>query len=79
MQLETIQPSKRMKQYFGWGRVCRGLVGSPTSKGAKYVRGKVCQGLRCPGIPRLHHTKGVKNGTSNSLADAHKKGVVLGR
>ena len=28
---------------------------------------------------RPHHTKGVKNGTSSSLADAHIKGVVLGR
>ena len=28
---------------------------------------------------RLHHTKGVKNGTSSSLADARMKGVVLGR
>ena len=26
-----------------------------------------------------HHTKGVKNGTSSSLADARLKGVVLGR
>ena len=26
-----------------------------------------------------HYTKGVKNGTSSSLADAHIKGVVLGR
>ena len=26
-----------------------------------------------------HHTKGVKNGTSSSLADAHIKGDVLGR
>ena len=28
---------------------------------------------------RLHHTKGCKNGTSSSLADARVKGVVLGR
>ena len=28
---------------------------------------------------RPHHTKGVKNGTSSSLADARIKGVVLGR
>ena len=28
---------------------------------------------------RPHHTKGVKNGTSSSLADARVKGVVLGR
>ena len=28
---------------------------------------------------RPHHTKGVKNGTSSSLADARTKGVVLGR
>ena len=26
-----------------------------------------------------HHTKGVKNGTSSSLADARIKGVLLGR
>ena len=26
-----------------------------------------------------HHTKGVKNGTSSSIADASIKGVVLGR
>ena len=26
-----------------------------------------------------HHTKGVKNGTSSSLADTGIKGVVLGR
>ena len=26
-----------------------------------------------------HHTNGVKNGTSSSLADARIKGVVLGR
>ena len=26
-----------------------------------------------------HHTKGVKNGTSSSLADAPIKGIVLGR
>ena len=30
-------------------------------------------------FPRPHHTKGVKNGTSSSLADARIKGVVLGR
>ena len=30
-------------------------------------------------IPRPHHTKGVKNGTSSSLADARIKRVVLGR
>ena len=29
--------------------------------------------------PGLHHTKGVKNGTSSSLDDARIKGVVLGR
>ena len=29
--------------------------------------------------PRPRHTKGVKNGTSSSLADAHIKRVVLGR
>ena len=28
---------------------------------------------------RPHHTKGVKNGTSSSLADARIKGIVLGR
>ena len=28
---------------------------------------------------RSHHTKGVKNGTSSSLADARIKWVVLGR
>ena len=28
---------------------------------------------------RPHHTKGVRNGTSSSLADARTKGVVLGR
>ena len=28
---------------------------------------------------RPHHTKGVKNGTSSSLADPHIKGVVQGR
>ena len=28
---------------------------------------------------RPHHNKGVKNGTSSSLADARIKGVVLGR
>ena len=28
---------------------------------------------------RPHHTKGVKNGTSSSLAGARMKGVVLGR
>ena len=28
---------------------------------------------------QLHYTKGVKNGTSCSLADAHIKEVVLGR
>ena len=28
---------------------------------------------------RPHHTKGVKNGTSSSLADARIKLVVLGR
>ena len=29
--------------------------------------------------PRSRHTKGVKNGTSSSLADARIKRVVLGR
>ena len=29
--------------------------------------------------PRSPHTKGVKNGTSSSLADVHIKRVVLGR
>ena len=29
--------------------------------------------------PRSHHTKGGKNGTGSSLADAHNKGVVPGR
>ena len=32
-----------------------------------------------PAAARPHHTKGVKNGTSSSLADARIKGVVLGR
>ena len=30
-------------------------------------------------VPRSRHTKGVKNGTSSSLADARIKRVVLGR
>ena len=29
-------------------------------------------------VPRSRHTKGVKNGTSSSLADARIKRVVLG-
>ena len=29
--------------------------------------------------PAMDYTKGVKNGTSSSLADARIKGVVLGR
>ena len=37
----TIQPTelKQMKQHFGWGRVCRGGVGSPTFLGTKFARG----------------------------------------
>ena len=30
-------------------------------------------------VPRPRHTKGVKNGTGSSLADARNKRVVLGR
>ena len=33
----------------------------------------------CAFDSRSHHTKGVKNGTSSSLADARLRGVVLGR
>ena len=43
------------------------------------VRGSA-SGAVGPGFaPRLRHTKGIKNGTSSSLADVRIKRVVLGR
>ena len=39
------------------------------------VSGSVDRGF----APRPRHTKGVKNGTGSSLADARNKRVVLGR
>ena len=46
MYNETSQPPE---PYFGWGRVCRGRIGSPniwgpSLLGAEFVRGRVCQG-----------------------------------
>ena len=41
MKNETIQPPETNAQYLGWG---------PSLLGAEFVRGRVWQGPRCPGI-----------------------------
>ena len=43
------------------------------------VRASASGVVGCGFALRLRHTKGVKNGTSSSLADAGIKRVVLGR
>ena len=45
------------------------------ASGSLVVRASVGRGF----APRSRHTKGVKNGTSSSLADVRIKRVVLGR
>ena len=50
-----------------------------TGPGSLVVRASASGLVRRGFAPRSRHTKGVKNGTSSFLADAHIKREVLGR
>ena len=41
-ETSSLLKQLHMAEYFYWG---------PSLLGAEFVRGRVCQGLRCPGIP----------------------------
>ena len=63
---ETIQPPETNGTIIYWG---------PSLLGAEFVRGRVCQGPRCPGI--LQNSSYVKCVKTSGSPAATKMGVKL--
>ena len=80
-RLEHVQSAKYLgltiTDDLDWGQ----HISEISAKAAKtaVVRASASGLEGCGFAPRPRHTKGVKNGTGSSLADARNKRVVLGR